>query len=84
MAEFERDLIRERVRTGLANARSRGQKLGRPKIRHDRDKHAKIVRQMRAEVESYAEIADALGPDENQTSSVFASRWDGSRSGQAL
>ena len=30
MAEFERDLLVERVRSGLANAQARGQKLGRP------------------------------------------------------
>jgi DNA invertase Pin-like site-specific DNA recombinase len=32
VAEFERDIIRERVRAGLANARIKGKKLGRPKI----------------------------------------------------
>lgn len=30
VAEFERELIRERVRSGLANARARGKRLGRP------------------------------------------------------
>ena len=29
LAEFERDLIRERVKSGLASARARGVKLGR-------------------------------------------------------
>ena len=61
MAEFERELIRERVKAGLAHARAKGQRLGRPKIRRDRDKDARIIRQMRAEGESYGEIADALG-----------------------
>jgi DNA invertase Pin-like site-specific DNA recombinase len=61
MAEFEHELIRERVRAGLAHARSKGQALGRPKIRRDRDKDAKVIRQMRADGESYGEIADALG-----------------------
>ena len=32
VAEFERDIIRERVRAGLANARRNGKKLGRPRI----------------------------------------------------
>ena len=61
MAEFERELIRERVRAGLAHARTKGQKLGRPKVRRDRDKDATAIRQMRGEGDSYGEIADALG-----------------------
>jgi DNA invertase Pin-like site-specific DNA recombinase len=32
LAEFERDLIRERTRAGLAAARARGRKGGRPKL----------------------------------------------------
>lgn len=31
VAEFERELIRERVRSGLANARAKGKRLGRPR-----------------------------------------------------
>jgi putative DNA-invertase from lambdoid prophage Rac len=30
VAEFEKDIIRERVRAGLANARRKGKTLGRP------------------------------------------------------
>ena len=30
LAEFEREIVRERVRAGLAHARQRGQRLGRP------------------------------------------------------
>jgi DNA invertase Pin-like site-specific DNA recombinase len=33
VAQFERSLIRERVRSGLANARANGKTLGRPPIR---------------------------------------------------
>jgi DNA invertase Pin-like site-specific DNA recombinase len=32
IAEFERELIRDRVRSGLAAARARGQRLGRPRV----------------------------------------------------
>jgi DNA invertase Pin-like site-specific DNA recombinase len=53
MAELERELIRERVRAGLAHARAKGQKLGLPKVRRDRDKDAKVIRRMRAEGGSY-------------------------------
>ena len=60
MAEFERELIRERVKAGLAHARSKGQKLGRPKVRRDHDPDAKSIRRMRADGDSYGEIAEAL------------------------
>jgi DNA invertase Pin-like site-specific DNA recombinase len=61
MAEFERSLIQERVRAGLALARSKGTTLGRPKVRRDHDKDAKRIRQLRDEGQSYREIADELG-----------------------
>lgn len=32
MAEFERELIRERVKAGLRNARAKGKHLGRPRV----------------------------------------------------
>ncbi|MGC9197292.1 MAG: recombinase family protein, partial [Syntrophobacteraceae bacterium] len=32
VAEFERELIRERVRSGLANAKAKGKSLGRPPV----------------------------------------------------
>jgi putative DNA-invertase from lambdoid prophage Rac len=38
VAEFERELIRERVRAGVANAKRNGKQLGRPKVIFDRQK----------------------------------------------
>ena len=32
MAEFERDLIRERTKAGVAFARSKGKRIGRPRV----------------------------------------------------
>ena len=61
MAEFERALIRERVRAGLAHARSKGQKLGRPTVKRERDRDAKVIRNMRDAGQSYGDIADELG-----------------------
>ena len=35
LAEFERELIRERVKAGINNAKAKGKKLGRTKLRND-------------------------------------------------
>ena len=35
MAEFERELIQERVRTGLRNAKAKGKRIGRPRQQVD-------------------------------------------------
>jgi len=42
IAEFERELIRERVRSGLAAARARGKRIGRPKKIVDAAKIARL------------------------------------------
>lgn len=56
LAEFERDLIRSRVVAGLAHARAKGKRLGRPRT-HDRD----AILKMRAEGASLRQIAKATG-----------------------
>jgi len=43
IAEFERDLIRERTVAGMQAARRRGVRFGRPEVL-DRDQHARLVR----------------------------------------
>ena len=57
MAEFERALIQERVRAGLRNARSKGKKLGRPRLTVDASKIASL----RAQGRSWAEIVAEMG-----------------------
>ena len=57
IAEFERELIRDRVRSGLALARSRGRKLGRPRVVVDASK----VASLRAQGHSWAAISTELG-----------------------
>ena len=44
IAEFERDLIRERTRAGVANARRRGKRIGRPRADVDRLALLRLVR----------------------------------------
>jgi DNA invertase Pin-like site-specific DNA recombinase len=43
MAEFERDIIRERTNAGLAAARARGRKGGRPKGLSKKAQHTAII-----------------------------------------
>ena len=43
LAEFERDIIRERANSGLAAARARGRKGGRPKGLSKKAKHTAII-----------------------------------------
>jgi DNA invertase Pin-like site-specific DNA recombinase len=57
VAEMERALICERIRAGVRNARSKGKRLGRPRVSVD----ASRVQEMRASGKSYAAIAKELG-----------------------
>jgi putative DNA-invertase from lambdoid prophage Rac len=57
-AEFEREILRERVKAGIAQARKRGQRHGRPPtVAH----HADTVRQLSATGLSKSVIARRLG-----------------------
>jgi DNA invertase Pin-like site-specific DNA recombinase len=60
LAEFEREVIRERTQAGLAAARSRGRRGGRPALMDD--KKTALARRMHADsANTAAEIARALG-----------------------
>ena len=57
IAEFERELIRDRVKSGIAAARSKGKKLGRPRVSLDLARIASL----RASGRSWPQIAEAMG-----------------------
>jgi DNA invertase Pin-like site-specific DNA recombinase len=57
MAEFERDLIRERVRSGIANRRAKGFRVGRKPIALDSAR----LQGLRSEGQTIREIAVTLG-----------------------
>jgi DNA invertase Pin-like site-specific DNA recombinase len=62
LAEFERDLLRERVRSGIAAARKRGVVFGRrPGQRVKADRFAPRVLKLVGEGQSYREIGHRLG-----------------------
>src|SRR5215472_2454402 len=57
IAEFERELIRDRVKSGIAAAKSRGKRLGRPRVSVD----AARIAGLRASGLSWPKIAAELG-----------------------
>lgn len=57
MAEFERELIRERVVAGIKRAKAKGKRLGRPRV----DVDAETVIGLRATGLSLRDIADEVG-----------------------
>jgi DNA invertase Pin-like site-specific DNA recombinase len=57
IAEFERELIRDRVKSGIAAARSKGKRLGRPRLSVD----AQRIAALRSQGCSVREIAAKLG-----------------------
>jgi DNA invertase Pin-like site-specific DNA recombinase len=56
MAEFERELIRERVKAGMKKARAKGTRIGRPRVILD----AAQIACLRASGASLREIARRL------------------------
>ena len=69
IAEFERELIRERVRSGIAAAQSRGKRLGRPKAPVD----AHRIAALRAQGLSWRAISQQTGPSKGTAQRAFYS-----------
>ena len=61
VAEFEKDIIKERVKAGLENARRKGKKLGRPGVGDSVIEEAKILR---GQGKSFRKIGRQLGISE--------------------
>ena len=55
-SQFEADIIKLRIRSGLDNARAKGRKLGRPQVRDD-----VVIRSLRAQGLTQRAIAARLG-----------------------
>ena len=65
LAEFERDLIRERVKSGLAAVKARGVVLGRQVGQRPSDKKARKVLAMHRDGLSYRLIGRNVGLSKN-------------------
>ena len=57
VAEFERELIRDRTKAGLARAKAQGKRLGRPRKRVNMER----ARELRSQGLGYRKIAEELG-----------------------
>ena len=57
-AEFERSMISERVKAGLARAKSNGAQLGRPKVSTEQEEH---IRELRSQGLGMLAIGKKLG-----------------------
>jgi DNA invertase Pin-like site-specific DNA recombinase len=62
-AEFERAMIQERVRAGLARARSEGKQLGRPRIATDLENRIREALNAPGRTEGVRKIASRFGVD---------------------
>jgi DNA invertase Pin-like site-specific DNA recombinase len=76
IAEFERDLISERVKSGLAAAKARGRKLGRQPGQRPSDRLAPKVIELIDEGRSYRWIARDLGISKNTVMSIVKRQCD--------
>ena len=75
LAEFEHDLLRERVRSGVAAAKARGQRFGRRPGYRPSDKHApEVVRLSADDKLSQREIAKKLGLSKTTVNEILKRR----------
>ncbi|MCR5860141.1 MULTISPECIES: recombinase family protein [Hyphomicrobiales] len=75
IAQFERDLLSERVKSGLAAAKARGKKLGRQSGQRPKsDRLAPKVIALSAEGRSYRWIARDLGISKNTVAEIVKRR----------
>jgi putative DNA-invertase from lambdoid prophage Rac len=70
LAEFERDLLKERIKSGIANARAKGKVFGRPrggKVARACDR----MRKLKLEGKSYSQIGREIGISKSSVGKCF-------------
>jgi putative DNA-invertase from lambdoid prophage Rac len=70
LAELERDLIRERIKSGVVAAKARGQKLGRQPGQRPSDRKAGKVTESRRRGLSYRLIGRQVGLSKNTVGAI--------------
>jgi DNA invertase Pin-like site-specific DNA recombinase len=61
VAEFEREMLRERVKAGMAQARRAGKRVGRPALRHFSSQELERMRLLRSQGTSIRKLATKFG-----------------------
>jgi DNA invertase Pin-like site-specific DNA recombinase len=74
VAEFERELLRERVKAGMAQARRTGKHIGRPSLRKFQVTDVERMRQLRSEGASVRRLAKDFETTQWMVSKVTAPR----------
>ncbi len=76
VAEFERELLRERVKAGMAQARRAGKNIGRPALRHFGTSELERIRFLRTEGVSVRKLAKDFATTQWMISKLIApSQW---------
>ena len=70
IAEFERELIQERIRSGMAAAKARGKRFGRQPGQRPSDRLAPKVLALAAQGRSYRLIGRELGLSKNTVATI--------------
>ena len=73
VAEFERELLRDRVKAGMAQARRAGKRIGRPALRHFGTAELERIRSLRKEGASVRQLAKELGTTQWMVAKIIAS-----------
>jgi DNA invertase Pin-like site-specific DNA recombinase len=76
VAEFERELLRERVRSGLVQARRKGKRLGRPALRRFDADEIDEIRELRSRGASVRSLAIRFGTTQYIVSKLSERRQD--------
>jgi DNA invertase Pin-like site-specific DNA recombinase len=61
VAEFEREMLRERVKAGMAQAKRSGKRIGRPALRHFGSNDVEHLHSLRTEGRSVRRLAKEFG-----------------------
>ncbi len=79
VAEFEREIIRDRINDGISRARSQGKRLGRPRIMDVREVADEKIFELRRQGHSIREIAQIVGIGRGTVHNILSNKTPPSR-----